>query len=85
MPLSRIVSGTISSELPFTFTFFTFKMVLCICVLVQIYKSSPPLDDVPSGLPKVVVSLIECGWTVDKSKRPDVEKLLQHEAFRLLG
>jgi len=47
--------------------------------------SSPPLEDVPSGLPEVVVSLIRDGWTCSRSDRPDAATLLCHKAFQLLG
>jgi len=52
---------------------------------VQIWASSPPLEDVPTGLPELVNSLIRDGWTFSRSDRPDAAKLLQHEAFHLLG
>jgi len=43
------------------------------------------MEDVPSDLPDEVHSLIIDGWTVDKAQRPSAAKLLQHDAFRLLG
>jgi len=55
------------------------------CASVQIWKSSPPMEDVPSDLPDVVHGLIRDGWTVDKAKRPNATRLLQHDAFHLLG
>ena len=52
---------------------------------MQIHESSPPLQDVPHGLPDLVRSLITVGWTVDRARRPDAHTLLEHDAFRLLG
>jgi len=52
---------------------------------VQIWKSSPPMEDVPRNLPEEVYSLIRDGWMVDKAARPGAAKLLEHKAFRLLG
>ena len=56
-----------------------------LCEFVQIWETSPPMQDVPPGLPALVYSLIRAGWTVDKAKRPDAATLLQHKAFSLLG
>ena len=50
----------------------------------QIVKQSPPVEDIPRNIPKVVRDLIERGFTVCQGERPTPEDLLRHEAFKLI-
>lgn len=51
----------------------------------QIKEKSPPLDDIPEGLPDDVNAMIEYAWNLSVEDRPDANALLAHIAFNLIS